>query len=250
MNIDSQHRTPEGPDGAELAGLLTQTMADFDTRSDALLADVFRTGRPQRRRRAVLSVAGTATAVAAVAGLGAYGLGVLSPPAGGTAVPAGPVTSASAPPTVPTVPVGPGPSVTMVTTKPSTAPSTSPSVSPSTSSSPTESFVDGRRLPARVAALYLTRLAPSGLVTEYQGQQSADEVYVGSEIDRGEGKVGLQINVQGALFSPGTKEAQRFYRCSREVYQTCSVTHGKDGSSLLVATQVIARGTPRQATTV
>ena len=96
-------------------------------------------------------------------------------------------------------------------------------------------------VPARVAALYLKRLAPSGTLTDLQGQESSDVVNVNGQLDRGEGKVGLGVGVQ-ANFAAGEPNAKDFlddfYRCDRdakvgESLGSCEVVRNKDGSILM-----------------
>ena len=205
--------TDPGESGSGLTALLSDTMADLETRGEAMVEDALRTGRPRRRRRVLASLAGGAAALVLVGGFGAYGLTALSGSPSGSAFPAAPPTSAPVPSEEPT-------------RWPSADPSPTP-VGPSQT----------RQLPARVAALYLTRLAPSGRMSEYQGQQS-DELWVGSMIDRGEGKVALEINLQPGMFT--ATEAADFYRCDHDRfadYLSCDVVRNDDGSVLMTITQ-------------
>lgn len=207
-------------DGADLVDLFSTTMAGLDTRTQVMADDALRHGRPLRRRRILASIAGGTAAVALCGGLGPFGRTTLSASPNQTVVPAEPVSAAP---------------------------------TPTLSRAPTPTAVSATGLSARVAALYLTRLAPGGIVSEYTGQQAADELFVGAQIDLGEGEVRLEINVQSNFFgAPGSgsqADVQEFYRCQRDAdvgttYSNWDVVRNDDGSILMTYTEPI-KGTAK-----
>lgn len=215
MNSTPQIVEPDD-NGTDLADLFATTMADLDTRPAVMAGDALRQGRPRRRRRVVAVIAGGTVAVALLGGLGAYGLTGLS------ATPA---------PTVgPVATVAPEPS----------APGTA-----------------GTGLTPRVAALYLTRLAPSGTFSDYRGEEwhsdkkgeeRSGSVSVEAQIDRGEGKVGLGISLQGSYresIGGAESDIAASYDCDSlggRGIADCTVTRGADGSVLMTHTEALPIG--------
>ena len=211
-------------------------MADLDTYIEVMAEDALRHGRPRRRRRILVSVAGGIVTMALLCGIGAYGISAISTSQG-----------------QPVSPAGPGP----------TAPAATPNPPQTSTPTPTERSAKARpmtiQMEARVAALYLTRLAPDGVVTEYQGQQAPDEIFVGAQIDRGEGKVGLQVNVQANFFGGPSEaadsEVAEFYRCQRGAeagltYSNCDVVRNDDGSVLMTYSERVPEGRSSKARAV
>lgn len=221
-------------DEVEIGQLFAGTMSELDSDAGPMAADALRIGRPRRRHRVIAMVAASVAGVALVGGVGAYGVSSLSIRPGQSAGPAGPATTAPAP-------------------SPSPTPSETATPSPYETPPPSEAT---RQLTARVAGLYLIRLAPSGTNDDFFGQQSDDELFVGSTLDRGEGKVGLQINVQAQFMTaadPDVTEQQLkdFYSCGKE-FQTpkCEITSNDDGSILMTTTELVVPGEPAQGTAV
>lgn len=101
---------------------------------------------------------------------------------------------------------------------------------------PERSADSGRQLPARVAALQLERNLDLDL-TDFTGQESPDEVYVGA-VGADDQRIGVSLNIQGAFAEwPTTKKSSRavdeFFSCSRDDYATCSVSKSDDEIALL-----------------
>jgi len=210
-------------DGFRVATRMRESMEHVHADPERLVAQALQVGQARRRRRRY--VAG------GVAALAVAGLGV------GSAV---------------TVSALADPPPTVLIAAPA-APSGSPTPTPGpTAKTPSrrlsEPVITERRLPARVAALHLSRLVPAGESSAFEGQQSRDEVYVSLALDRGEGPVGVEVNVQGNFLGAGTgredpAELRDFYGCRDDGYLTCKVTRDEDGSPLKRTTQRVGQAT-------
>lgn len=126
-------------------------------------------------------------------------------------------------------------------TAPAAVPQTAPAAVPHPASADAAATGLGAyQLTARVAALYLTELDPSGkAVGGYRGQQSDGSVYASYKLDRGKGPVQVDVNVQQPNFTP--EDIGAVYRCSA-AYLTCDVKPDTDGSYLKRATEALPRG--------
>ena len=126
---------------------------------------------------------------------------------------------------------------------PALASPTAPSAVPSSSSAAAAAGggLGSYQLTARVAALYLTQLDPSGkAVGGYSGQQSDGSVYASYKLDRGKGPVQVDVNVQQPNFTP--EDIAAVYSCDSTAYLTCDVKPDTDGSYLKRATEKLPKG--------
>jgi len=137
------------PDGFRVATRMRESMEHVHADPGRLVVQALQVGRTRRRRRRY--VTGGLAAVA-VAGLGVGSTVAVS---AWTDPPANVLVAAPAAPSDSTTP---------------TPAAESPSPRPS------EPVITERRLPARVAALYLSRLVPSGTPSAFEGQQADDEL--------------------------------------------------------------------------
>lgn len=162
---------------------------------EALLPAIVSSGRQIRRRRRWVAAAMAGGGLGLGAAVGVVGFQALTDEAGGQSVQVMPAQQ----PSTSTRAATP----TMATQQ--TAPVPQPERPPAHRAA--------WRLDARTATYYLTALAPrTASFSDFQGQQSADrgstaEVFAALAVDLGDGKVGLQVNVQ-ADFATWKKSAK------------------------------------------
>ncbi len=203
--VSGSNRLDQQPEDLSIRARLQESMEYLHADSDRLLDTASQTGRLRRRHRhRRVSRAVAAGAILAVTGAGSYALAT---------GPGGPLDDR----TVVAAPPPPSPTSTPV-----------PTASASTTLAPTpipggtgSQVAAARQLPARVAALYLRRLAPAGEFSDFEGQESSDALYAALMIDRG-----------------------HFYSCQqrREATSCDSVTRG-DGSTLMRTTERVGNAT-------
>lgn len=227
MSSDLHDDLHDGNDDGQLGTRMRQSMEGVHTDSDRIVSRALTLGRTRVRRRR--TVAGVAAAVIAL-GIGGYAYAL------------GSGSDRLAPQVV---------AVPSVTPTPAQKPTPTPA--PRVSRGPGETAGLTRELPARVAALYLIRLAPDGEHGKFEGQQNDDTLYAETTVDLGDGPVGLEVNVQAHFLGAGldpdgndratTEQLRDFYDCSNPDFTGCEASYGEDGSILRVSTERAGKAT-------